>query len=151
MKEIKKFEVIISNKTTAWVAKDGTEFIGDDAKRNCFQYELKNDRAYCYKEYQKLNPTLLDSYLIRYIGLEATFAIVNLKNSKDYDIFKQYTLHECNITDRSYDIKEPKKYPYTMIALRYPDYVYEYDNDLNSLISEFSFLLDQCKKAKEKI
>ena len=151
MKEIKKIEVIVSKETSLWVAEDGTEFTGNEGKRKCFQHELKADRTYCYNEYQKLNPTLLDGYFIRYIGSDATIAIVNLKNSKDYDVFKQYTLHECNITDRSYDIEEPKKYPYTMIALRDPDYVCEYDNDLNSLISDFSFLLDQCKKAKEKI
>lgn len=151
MKKIKKIEVIVSNKTTAWIAEDGTEFVGDNAKRSCFRYELKNNRAYCYEEYRKLNPTLLDGHFIRYIGPDATIAIVNLKSSKDYDIFKQYTLHECNISDRSYDIEEPKRYPYNMIALRYPDYVSEYDEDLNSLISEFKFLFEQCEKAKRKI
>jgi hypothetical protein len=149
MKEIKKIEVIVSNQTTVWVAEDGTEFTGNNAERKCFQYELKNNRAYCYKEYQKLNPTLLDGHLIRYIGPDATIVIVNLKSSKDYDILKQYTLHEQNITDRSYDIDEPKRYPYNMVIIRYPDYVSEYDEDLNSLISEFGFLLEQCKKAKK--
>lgn len=148
MKEIKKIEVVVSKEKTLWVSEDGTEF---NTKRECFQHELKNNRTYCYKEYHKLNPTLLDGHFIRYIGPDATLAIVNLKSSEDYDVFKQYTLHECNITDRSYDIEEPKRYPYNMIALRYPDYVSEYDEDLNSLISDFKFLLEQCEKAKRKI
>lgn len=148
MKPIETIEVTITKKEIIWKAEDGTKF---NTKRECFQYELKNNRPYCYKEYQKLNPTLLDGHFIRYIGPDATIAIVNLKSSEEYDIFKQYTLHECNITDRSYDIEEPKRYPYNMIALRYPDYVSEYDEDLNSLISEFKFLLEQCEKAKRKI
>ena len=78
MKEIKKIEVIVSKEKTVWVSEDGTEF---NTKRECFQHELKNNRAYCYKEYHKLNPTLLDGHYIRYIGPDATIAIVNLKNS----------------------------------------------------------------------
>ena len=143
MEKIKEFEVVVREKTV-WVSKDGTEF---NTKRECFQYELKNNRPYCYKEYQKLDSTLLDGHFIRYIGPDATIAIVHLKSSEEYDIFKQYTLHECNITDRSYDIDEPKTYPYKMIAVRYPDYVIEYDKDLESLISQLEFLLEQCKKA----
>lgn len=90
MKEI-RITKMVEQTTVKFIANDGKEFIGENAERECLNYEKRLNEKQCEKDFKKICIKSLNPPLVQwYYGDEIRFDIVRLENETDIDTVKNY-------------------------------------------------------------
>lgn len=147
MKEIRVTKMV-EQTTVTFEANDGTKFTGENAERQCKNYEMRLNAEACAKEFKKLNPIILNESIIAWFdGNECShFIIVNLNNQNDFDCLKNY----CESQNRymEFDISEPQEYPKQMVVSMSECWTCEYRQGLSELTKQFESIVEKCHKAQ---
>ena len=127
MKEIRTIK-FVEQTEVKFVADDGKEFIGENAERDCRDYERTQDRKKVEQAFKRLDFVELKMPFIDWFSDEQGFYKVLLNSKSDYIAMMDYFNVVWNVYDNS--IEEPSAYPYTMTVSSSCDYVCEYKRDL---------------------
>ena len=127
MKEIRTIRMVEQTEIK-FVADDGTEFVGENAERNCRDYERTKDKKRVEEAFQRLDAMELKMPFVDWWSDDFGFWKIVLNSKNDYYAMMDY----FNVVWEVYDnyIEEPKTYPYTMIVSESCDYVTEYTRDI---------------------
>ena len=136
IKEIKK--ELVEQITIKYIAKNGKEFTGPDAERECDRYERRLDREAIEKEFKKLNPVYLYDPLVDWVNCDTEMFLVTLNNKVDYEV------RLMDYIDGAYKevvLNEPESYPCKKLIINMESYAGEYSkedakNELIKLISK---------------
>lgn len=136
IKEIKK--ELVEQITIKYIAKNGKEFTGPDAERECDRYERRLDREAIEKEFKKLNPVYLYDPLVDWVNCDTEMFLVTLNNKVDYEV------RLMDYIDGAYKevvLNEPESYPCEKLIINMESYAGEYSkedakNELIKLISK---------------
>lgn len=147
MKEI-RITKIVEQTTVTFEAKDGKQFTGENAERECKNYEMQLDKELCEKAFKKLKPIFLDEVIWQWFSgnTEDYFIIVNLKDQDDFDCLKNYC--ESRNPYIEVDINEPKEYPKQMVLSMSESWVCEYHKGLSDLTQQLESIVEKCHKAQ---
>lgn len=120
-----------------FVANDGTEFKGDNAKLECEQYERRVSEDKVKKAFARLDSAYIDiPFATWWYGDDAKLLKVELTSKQDYYTLIDYLV----VVDRCYEYKiyleEPKEYPYTMLVGEGYETASEYTNDLKEQLQK---------------
>lgn len=128
MKEIRTIKMVEVT-DVKFVADDGTEFIGENAERECRDYERTCDAKRVEKAFQRLDITELKMPFITWFDDELAFYKVQLNSKSDFTALTDYfeVVRDCY----NY-IEAPTSYPYTMIVYNGAEYVCEYTRDIKA-------------------
>lgn len=138
MKEIREVK-LVEQTTVRFVADDGKEFIGENAERDCRDYERTCNREKVETAYKRLDATDIDSSFLQYFGDYGLTRVV-LNSKADFVAMMDYFNVVWQVYDNS--IEEPKEYPYTMMVASGYDWVAEYSYNLKEQLQK---ALDQLK------
>ena len=148
MKEI-RITKIVEQTTITFEANDGNQFTGENAERECKNYEMQLNKELCETEFKKLKPIFLNNSILGWFGGDGSqqFIIVNLKDQYDFDCLRNYC--ESKSKYMEFYIDEPKEYPKQMVVSMDADWTCEYRQGLSVLTQEFESLVEKCHKAQE--
>lgn len=124
MKEIRTIKMVEQTEVK-FVADDGKEFIGENAERDCRDYERQKDVREVKERFERLNKTKIDMPLIDWFTDETDIWKIVLESKQDYysmtDYFKVcvHSGYFDNYTEL------PNEFPYTMIVVDTYDYIDE--------------------------
>ena len=127
MKEIRTIKMVEVT-DVKFIADDGKEFVGDNAERDCRDYERTKDVERVKKAFNRLEATELNIPLVEWVNCDCGFWKILLNSKSDYVAMMDYFDVIRNIYDNN--IKEPSEYPYTMTVYESYDYACEYDRDI---------------------
>ena len=127
MKEIRTIKMVEVT-DVKFVADDGKEFIGENAERDCRDYERTRDESKVKKAFERLDAIELKMPFVEWWSDEYAFWKIILNSKSDFIAMMDYFNVVWNVWDNS--IAEPKAYPYTMIVSSSCDYVCEYERDI---------------------
>lgn len=127
MKEIRTIKMVEQTEVK-FIADDGKEFIGENAERDCRDYERTRDKAKVEKAFKRLDAVELKMPFITWWCDEWGFWKIVLNSKSDFIAMMDYFNVVRDVFDNS--IEEPSAYPYTMIVSESCDYVCEYKNDI---------------------
>ena len=127
MKEIRTIKMIEQTEIK-FVADDGKEFVGDNAERNCRDYERTCSKRKVEEEFKRVDFKELKMPFVNWFGDEWSYYRAVLNSRRDYVAMMDYFNVVWNVYDN--DIKEPTSYPYTMTISYSCDYVCEYNRDI---------------------
>ena len=129
MKEIRTIKMVEVT-DVKFVADDGKEFVGENAERECKDYERTRDVAKVKKAFERVDMVEINTPFIEWFVGECTLFKVQLNSKADFVAMNDY----FNVVKHVYDneLKAPAEYPYTMIVGSNWDYVYEYTTDLKA-------------------
>lgn len=147
MKEI-RITKMVEQTTVTFEANDGKKFTGENAERDCKNYEMQLNKELCEKEFKKLKPIFLDEDIMSWFsGNECDqFIIVNLKDENDFDCLKNYIQSHNKYME--FDIEEPQKYPQQMVVSMSESWTCEYRRGLDYLTQQLESLVEKCHKAR---
>lgn len=129
MKEVRTVKMIESV-DVKFVADDGKEFVGENAERNCRDYERTCDKKKVEKEFERVEFTELDMPFIDWLSDETAFYKATLNSKRDFVAMMDYFNVVWGVFDN--DIKEPIAYPCTMIISYAWESVCEYNRDIKA-------------------
>lgn len=138
MKEIRETK-LVEQTTVKYVADDGREFQGENAERDCRDYERTNNREKVETAYKRLDAKDITIPILNWVG-EYGLTRVVLNSKTDFVAMMDYFNVVWGVYDNS--LEEPKEYPYTMMVASGYDWVAEYRNDIKE---ELQKALDQLK------
>ena len=129
MKEIRTIKMVEVT-DIKFVADDGKEFVGENAERDCRDYERTRDQLKVKKAFEeRVDMTAIEMPFVNWFCDEATFYKVQLNSKADFVAMMDY----FNVVWEAYNyIKTPPAFPYTM----YVTYSYETVNEYSSDIQE---------------
>jgi len=147
MKEI-RITKMVEQTTVTFEANDGKKFTGENAERECKNYEMQLNKDLCEKEFKKLKPIFLDEVIWQWFSgnTEDYFVIVNLKNQNDFDCLRNYC--ESRNPYLEFDIAEPKEYPKQMVVSMSDSWVCEYRKGLSDLTQQLENIVEKCHKVQ---
>ena len=120
MKEIRTTRMVEQTEIK-FVADDGRVFIGENAERECRQYERTQNDEKVIREFKKLNPKWIDVPLVDWVGCGENEVIsVTVNNEADYDITVRdyYYIKSPEYMDFSnLESKRPKEYPCNIVLV----------------------------------
>jgi len=129
MKEIRTIKMVEVT-DIKFVADDGKEFVGENAERDCRNYERTRDKKRVEEEFKRVDMTALDMPFVEWFGDDKGFYKVQLTSRRDFVAMMDYINVVWDVWDNH--IKEPTAYPYTMIFSYDCDVVTEYARDLKA-------------------
>lgn len=133
MKEIRTIKMV-EHTEVKFVADDGKEFTGENAERDCRDYERTCDVNKVKKAFERVELIELKMPFVDWFSDEYGFYRVFLNSRSDYIAMMDYFNVVWNVWDNS--IEEPQAYPYTMIVSSSCDYVCEYKRDIKTELEE---------------
>ena len=127
MKEIRTIKMV-EQVSVKFIADDGKEFVGDNAERDCRDYERTRDKKKVEDAFKRLDAVELKMPFVEWWSDENGFWRIILESKKDYFAMIDY----FKVIRGVYEIyiEEPTEYPYTMIASESYDYLNEYPRSL---------------------
>ena len=127
MKEIRTIKMVEVT-DVKFVADDGKVFVGENAERNCRDYERTRDKKKVEEAFKRLDAVELEMPFVDWWSDDYGFWKIVLNSKNDYYAMMDY----FNVVWEVYDnyIEEPKTYPYTMIVSEACEYVHEYKRDI---------------------
>ena len=126
-----------------FVANDGMEFIGENAKTKCEDYERRLDEARVEKEFNKLDVKFLDVPVAKWWYGDDMYAFkITLYSKKDYIALMDYLSVVKGVWDGHEPIKEPITYPCTTVIGGGYDWAYDY-GDVDFFIKDLRTTLEQ--------
>ena len=138
MKEIRTIKMVEQTEVK-FIANDGKEFLGENAERECGDYERRMNEDQVKKAFERLDGLKIKIPAVNWFNDEAEFWKITLNSKKDFLAMTDYfeVVYHCY----SYDgVSEPTEYPCTMtVAVGY-DYYSEYNADLKE---ELQKVIDQ--------
>lgn len=148
MKEIRVTK-IVEQTTVTFEANDGKQFTGENAERECKNYEMQLNKELCEKVFKKLKPIFLNEVIWYWFSgnTDDQFIIVNLKDQDDFDCLKNYC--ESRNPYVEFDIDEPKEYPKQMVVSMSDSWVCEYRKGLSDLTQQLESIIEKCHKVQE--
>ena len=110
-----------------FVADDGKEFVGENAERDCRDYERTKDQNRVKKAFDRVDCTNLNLSFAQWLGDYSVYK-VKLNSKSDFVAMMDY----FNVVEGVYDnyMREPAAYPHTMIVISSDSYVDEYTGNL---------------------
>lgn len=129
MKEIRTIKMVEQTEVK-FVADDGKEFIGENAERNCRDYERTCDKNKVEKAFKRVDMMKLDMPFVSWFTDECCFYKVQLNSRADFIAMMDYFNVVWNVYDNY--IEEPETYPYAMIVASGYDYVNEYSGNIKA-------------------
>lgn len=147
MKEI-RITKMVEQTTVTFEANDGKQFTGENAERNCKNYEMQLNKELCEKEFKKLKPIFLDESIFGWFGGDGCqqLIIVNLKDQCDFDCLRNYCESQSRYME--FDIDEPQEYPKQMVVSMDEGWTCEYRKGLSALTQQFESIVEKCHKAQ---
>lgn len=147
MKEIRVTKMV-EQTTVTFEANDGKKFTGENAERECKNYEMQLNKEACAKEFKKLKPIFLDEVIWYWFSgnTDDHFIVVNLKDQNDFDCLRNYC--ESRNPYVEFDIDEPKEYPKQMVVSMSDSWVCEYRKGLSDLTQQLESIVEKCHKAQ---
>lgn len=127
MKEIRTIKMVEQTEVK-FIADDGKEFIGENAEKECRDYERTRDVKKVEMAFKRLDTTELTTPFVSWWSDDNEFWKIILNSKNDYFAMMDYFKIVRNTYD--FDIEEPAEYPYTMMVSEGYDYVCEYKRDL---------------------
>lgn len=127
MKEIRTIKMVEQTEVK-FIADDGKEFIGENAEKECRDYERTRDVKKVEMAFKRLDATELTTPFVSWWSDDNEFWKIILNSKNDYFAMMDYFKIVRNTYD--FDIEEPAEYPYTMMVSEGYDYVCEYKRDL---------------------
>lgn len=121
MKQIIR-EEMVKQTTTLFVADDGKEFTGENAERECRNYEAQIHHDETEKKFKPLVLAEFSDPFADWMG-ETWNYIVRFESAADYWTMRNYFSGSNNWNE--VDIEEPKEYPVTMLVMYNGDSYYE--------------------------
>ena len=127
MKEIRTIKMVEQTEVK-FVADDGKEFVGENAERNCRDYERQRDEAKVKEAFERLDLIKISIPILNWYNDGAEIWNVTLNNKAEYFAMTDYlkVIYNC------YDIctEMPDAFPCTKtVAVGY-DYAYYYSGDV---------------------
>jgi hypothetical protein len=139
MKEIRTIKMVEVTEVK-FVANDGKEFTGNNAERDCRDYERTSDRNRVESAFKRINFVPIDAPLIDWLDSEQGLHKVYLADRSDYVAMMDYFNVFWDVFENR--IEEPTEYPYSMIVYSYNDGVCEYKRDLKADLMQMLAQLD---------
>lgn len=127
MKEIRTIKMVEQTEVK-FIADDGKEFIGENAERDCRDYERTRDKKKVEQAFNRLDATELNIPFVKWWSDDWGFWKIILNSKSDFIAMMDYFNVVCDVFDNA--IEEPSSYPYTMIVSESCDYVCEYKKDI---------------------
>ena len=129
MKEIRTIKMVEVT-DIKFVADDGTEFVGENAERDCRTHERTCDMNKVKKAFERVDMIELDVPFVSWFSDEYALYRVQLNSKADFIAMMDY----FNVVWSVYDnyIKAPTAYPYTMTVSYCCDCVNEYNGDIKA-------------------
>ena len=127
MKEIREIKMV-EQVSVRFVADDGKEFIGENAERDCRDYERTRDENKVKEAFERLDAIELKMPFVDWWSDENGFWKIILNSKSDFIAMKDYFKVVRNVYD--FSVEEPKEYPYTMTVSEGYDYVCEYTRNI---------------------
>ena len=127
MKEIRTIKMVEQTEVK-FVADDGKEFVGENAERDCRDYERQSNRKKVEERFDRLNGVRVNVPVVNWFSEEADVWRITL-NSKDdyYSVIDYFKVVECCYDDY---MKMPNEFPYTMTIIKGYEWVDEYTGNL---------------------
>lgn len=127
MKEIRRIKMV-EVEEVEFVADDGKRFVGENAERDCRDYERTRDEKKIEAAFKRLDAVELDMPFVSWHQDESGFWKIVLNSKSDYFAMMDY----FNVIRNAFEfsIEEPTEYPYTMIVSESCDYISEYKSDI---------------------
>lgn len=128
MKEIREVK-LVEQVSVKFVADDGKEFIGENAERDCRDYERTRDEAQVIKEFERLDVKEISIPTAEWwYGSDYDAWKITLYSKRDYIAFIDYMYKVRGIWEGQGNpiLEEPKEYPYTTVVGAGYDWAYEY-------------------------
>lgn len=140
MTEIRTIKMV-ERTEVKFVAEDGKEFVGENARKLCRAYERKMNEDVIKKEFNKLDGVRIRIPAVNLFSDEAEFWKFTLNSKKDYTVMTDYfeAIYNCNCCY----MEEPNEYPYTMIAVVGSDWYDEYRDNLKAELQKVIEQLDK--------
>lgn len=129
MKEIREIKMV-EQVSVRFVADDGKEFVGENAERDCRDYERTRDKKKVEDAFKRLDSIELKTPFVSWFGDEYGYRKILLNSKSDFYAMMDYYNVVWDVYDNS--IEEPAEYPYTMIVSEGCDYVCEYQRDIKA-------------------
>lgn len=133
MKEIRTIKMVEQTEVK-FVADDGKEFVGENAERDCKDYERTCDKKKVEAAFERVDFIELEMPFINWFSDEQGFYKAILNSKSDFVAMMDYFNVVWNVWDN--DINEPTAYPYTMIVSYSCECVCEYKRDIKAELEE---------------
>ena len=133
MKEIRTIKMV-EQIDVKFVADDGKEFTGENAERNCWEYERTRNESKVKDAFRRLDAKKIDMPMLDWYCECADVWKIVLESERDYwsmvDYFK--VIEHC--CDNYIDM--PKEFPCTMIVLRGWECISDYADNLKEQLQK---------------
>ena len=130
MKEIKETK-LVERTTVKFIADDGKEFMGENAEKDCVEYEKRLHMEEIEKRFVNLDRKEIAFPMLEWFDESASIYKYNFKSKNDFDCFMDFFNLFYNEDFFDNYVEEPALYPCTKIILVTGKYVDEY-NDFKS-------------------
>ena len=120
MKEIKETK-LVEQTTVKFIADDGKEFMGENAEKDCVEYEKR-------LHFVNLDRKEIAFPMLEWFDESASIFKYNFKSKNDFDCFMDYFNLFYNEDFFDNYVEEPALYPCTKIILVTKKYVTEYND-----------------------
>lgn len=142
MKEIREIKMV-EQTTITFIAEDGKKFIGENAERECADYERRCNRERVIDAFERLDVKSIDLPIAKWwYGDDASLWKVTLHSKKDYLALTDYLIVGCGVYKGDMNIEEPKEYPYTTLVGAGCEWAYEYGS-VEHLREQLSKMMEQ--------
>ena len=134
---------MVEQTTVKYIAKDGSEFTGDNAEQRCIQHEKNISRDEIRKRYEKLCPKLVEPPCLEWVNCYAHLSLIRLETERDFkETLMDYA--EANYDDISLKELEDIKYPCEVIIFE-DDYCIQFYGTKEEYIEELKKTLERVK------
>lgn len=127
MKEIRTVKMVEQTEVK-FVADDGKEFIGENAERNCRDYERQRDEEKVKEAFKRLDLIKISIPILNWYNDGAEIWKVTLNNKAEYFAMTDYLKVVYNCYD--INLEMPDSFPCTKTVASNYDYAYYYDDDI---------------------
>lgn len=139
MKEIRTIKMV-EVEEVEFLADDGKVFVGENAERDCRDYERQKDEAKVKEVFERLDVVELNMPMLDWFCSESEIWKIRLESKKDYytmtDYFKVVRYCCDNYTEM------PKEFPCTMIVMKGYECISDYCGDLKEKLQKMIEQLD---------
>lgn len=127
MKEIRRIKMV-EVEEVKFVADDGTEFTGENAERDCCDYERQKDEKKVKEAFERLDVTEIHMPMLDWFCSESEIWKIKLESKKDYYTMTDYFKVVRYCCDNYTEV--PKEFPCTMIVMKGYECISDYCGDL---------------------
>ena len=127
MKEIREIKMV-EQVNVRFVADDGKEFVGENAERDCRDYERTRDEKKVKEAFERLDAVEIYMPMLDWFCSESEIWKVKLESKKDYYTMVDYFKVVRYCCDNYTEI--PKEFPCTMIVMKGYECISDYCGDL---------------------